>query len=98
MQAAISSHPPVPDTLAHLGELPNGHSATVVAVDARGADLGAGPLRRLMELGFLPGERVTAIRRGPGGREPLAVMVGGTLLALRWMEAASIQVQPDPVA
>lgn len=90
---------PQPETPAaqHLGELPNGTTARVVGLVPAHAELGDGPLRRLRELGFLPGEVVTAVRRGPGGREPLAVLVGGTLLALRWVEAASILVQLDAV-
>jgi ferrous iron transport protein A len=32
------------------------------------------------------------LRRGPGGREPLAVLVGETLFALRWVEAQCIEV------
>lgn len=33
------------------------------------------------------------LRRGPGGREPLAVQVGDTLFALRLLEAECIEVQ-----
>jgi ferrous iron transport protein A len=47
---------------------------------------------RLAELGFLPGESVTVLRRGPGGREPIAVQVGETVFALRALEAACIEV------
>ncbi len=47
---------------------------------------------RLAELGFLPGESVSVLRRGPGGREPLAVQVGDTVFALRALEAACIEV------
>jgi ferrous iron transport protein A len=47
---------------------------------------------RLAELGFLPGETVTVLRRGPGGREPIAVQVGETVFALRALEAACIEV------
>jgi ferrous iron transport protein A len=50
---------------------------------------------RLTELGFLPGESVTVLRRGPGGREPLAVQVGETVFALRALEAACIEVHTD---
>jgi len=34
------------------------------------------------------------LRRGPGGREPLAVVVGDTMFALRLLEARCIQVTP----
>jgi len=36
---------------------------------------------------------VRVLRRGPGGREPLAVQVGETLFALRLLEAQCIEVQ-----
>jgi Fe2+ transport system protein A len=52
-----------------------------------------GALRRLGELGFLPGEPVQLLRRGPGGREPLAVLVGETMFALRLLEAQCIEVE-----
>ena len=52
----------------------------------------AGVAQRLTELGFFPGEVVTLLRRGPGGREPIAVQIGETQFALRCIEAACIQV------
>ena len=52
----------------------------------------SGITRRLAELGFLPGEKVTVLRRGPGGREPLAVQIGDTVFALRSIEAQCIQI------
>ena len=60
------------------------------AADAAQAD---GPLLiRLGELGFIPGEPVQLLVRGPGGREPLAVLVGETMFALRWVEAHCVEV------
>jgi ferrous iron transport protein A len=35
---------------------------------------------------------VQVLRRGPGGREPLAVQVGETLFALRLVEAQCVEV------
>lgn len=75
-----------------LADLPNGARATVVSVCADGVALGAAHLRRLGELGFLPGEPVQVLHRGPGGREPLAVLVGDTMFALRLAEARCIAV------
>jgi len=77
-----------------LTDLPNGSRALVHGVVAGSADVDAVTLRRLGEIGFIPGEPVQLLRRGPGGREPLAVMVGETLFALRWLEAQCIEVQP----
>ena len=42
---------------------------------------------------FIAGEPVRMLRRGPGGREPLAVQVGETLFALRLLEAQCIRVR-----
>ncbi len=79
-----------------LNDLPDGAHATVAAVLPRSTELEPGDLRRLGELGFIPGEPVWLLRRGPGGREPLAVQVGDTLFALRRVEAECIEVEPLP--
>ena len=78
-----------------LSDLPNGARATVQRVAAHGGDVDAAALYRLGELGFLPGEPVRLLRRGPGGREPLAVLVGETLFALRLLEARCVEVRPE---
>lgn len=75
-----------------LADLPLGARATVQRVTGRSPELDAEQMRRLAELGFLPGEPVQLLRRGPGGREPLAVLVGETMLALRLAEARCIEV------
>ena len=77
-----------------LRDLSTGSRARVIAVTSAVPELDAGELRRLGELGFIPGEPVQLLRRGPGGREPLAVQVGDTLFALRWLEACCIEVEP----
>jgi ferrous iron transport protein A len=81
-----------------LAELPLGTPATVEQVVSASADIDAAVLRRLAELGFLPGEPVRVVQRGPGGREPLAVQVGDTLFALRLLEARCIQVSTGGAA
>ena len=75
-----------------LNDLPNGAHATVAGVRASSSEVDEGTLRRLGELGFIPGEPVQLLRRGPGGREPLAVMIGDTLFGLRLLEAQCIEV------
>ena len=79
-----------------LDDLPNGAQATVCAVVSGNSAVGANALLRLSELGFIPGEPVELVRRGPGGREPLAVLVGNTLIALRKIEAQCVQVAIAP--
>ena len=81
-----------------LSDLPNGTHATVTVLDAPSEGIDASTLRRLSELGFIPGEPVRLLRRGPGGREPLAVLIGETLLGLRLVEARCVRVAPMPAA
>jgi len=78
-----------------LADLPLGTRATVHRVTGHAPELDAGQMQRLGELGFLPGEPVQLVRRGPGGREPLAVLVGETMLALRLVEARCVEVSVE---
>ena len=76
-----------------LHELADGSRARVARVVSASPEIDAVALRRLGELGFLPGEPVRLLRRGPGGREPIAVVVGETMFALRLLEAQCIEVE-----
>ena len=76
-----------------LADLPNGAHAVVRRVADASAEFDLAMLQRLGELGFIPGESLQLMRRGPGGREPLAVRVGDTLFALRLCEARCIEVE-----
>jgi len=76
-----------------LSDLPTGKCATVEAVVASSEKIQTATLQRLKALGFIEGEPVQILRRGPGGREPLAVQIGETLFALRLLEAQCIQVR-----
>ena len=78
-----------------LHQLADGARATVARVVSASSEIDAVALRRLGELGFLPGEPVQLLRRGPGGREPLAVLIGETMFALRLLEAQCIEVRLD---
>jgi ferrous iron transport protein A len=75
-----------------LTDLADGACAIVRALAPASADIDTATLRRLGELGFLPGEPLQVLRRGPGGREPLAVRIGDTMFALRLLEAQCIEV------
>jgi ferrous iron transport protein A len=49
---------------------------------------------RLIEIGFLPGEKVRVIAVGHPGDDPIAVRLGATTFALRRFEAAFVRVEP----
>ena len=81
--------------LLALTDLANGQRGVIASVQASGELVDAATVQRLNELGFLPGEPVRLLQRGPGGREPIAVQVGDTLFALRWVEARCVDVLPE---
>lgn len=73
-----------------LSDLETGAVATVAAVqDAGPGDLVA---RRLRDIGFVDGETVRLVTRGPLGGEPLLVQVGFTRFAMRRQEAARVRL------
>lgn len=75
-------------------------SDTGVVGDSAGSTIG----RRLIEIGFVPGETVQVIEEVWPGGDPLAVRVGGSVFALRRREARAVLVTPgtrspaDPAA
>jgi ferrous iron transport protein A len=89
------SDPPVTDPLT-LADLPLNVPARVVAVRPAGATQESRELAlRLLEIGFMDGERVRVIAQGHPGREPVAVRIGGTTFALRRFEAEQVLVEVD---
>ena len=72
---------------ATLVDLRRGDAAILDRIDLPGDDA-----RRLMELGFLPGTRVTAGLSAPGG-DPRVFQVDGSEIALRRETARRLKVQ-----
>jgi ferrous iron transport protein A len=54
--------------------------------------------QRLRELGFVSGEPVRIVARGPIGGDPLLVQIGSTRFALRRAEAARVTVSQEAAA
>lgn len=79
-----------PAAACRLADLAVNAEGRVAALCAEGEAL----LRRLADLGFVPGEYVRVVARGALGGEPLAVRVGRSTFALRRHEAACVQVLP----
>jgi len=78
--------------MTSLDQLALHQTATVSSVQAADAAMTPELVRRLAELGFLPGERVRIVARGVPGGTPLAVRIGTSTFALRLIEARSVQV------
>jgi len=75
-----------------LSQLRPGMTATIVAVGSA-ADGVSQPELRLLELGFIAGERVQVVAEARPGRDPFVVRVGNTQFALRRCEAQNIWVE-----
>lgn len=103
---ATTRHAPASHELAtaSLADLDVGAFATIHAVmpsDDGDAEL----VMRLIEIGFVPGERVRIVAVGRPGREPIAVRlaatdsgrraVNGATFAMRRYEAGLVRVVPD---
>ena len=83
-------------TIVTLDSLLAGQGGTVIHLaPSAQADAGVDVSRRLMELGFVPGERIRVLKRGMPGGDPIAVRVGQSTFALRRFEAALISIQPE---
>jgi ferrous iron transport protein A len=74
-----------------LSDLPAGIDAIVDFVQDRVP--GDAIARRLRDLGFVSGEVVRLLTRGPLGGDPLLVQVGFTRFAMRGGEAARVQLR-----
>lgn len=72
-----------------LDKLLPGQEATVAALETTGANR-----RRLMDLGILPGTKLTAEMRSPLG-DPTAYRIRGAVIALRREQAQQIQITLD---
>ncbi len=77
-----------------LSALRPGESGIVVGVGSPGV---VTPLeRRLIELGFVNGERVEILAEARPGRDPFVVRVGQTTLALRRREVQAVWIEVPP--
>ncbi|MFD2175723.1 FeoA family protein [Rhodobacter lacus] len=70
----------------------SGHVHSIIPADHSAALPAAEMERRLIELGFVEGARVTILHEGLFGRDPIAVRINGTTVALRRREAMAILV------
>ena len=73
--------------LTPMSELARGESGTIKRIDHKG-----NMRRRLMDIGFNIGERVTLLTRAPLG-EPSAFYIKGSVIALRKSDARLIIVK-----
>jgi ferrous iron transport protein A len=95
MQDGIMIERVSPAKTASLGLARKGFRGRIhtIAAAATASDTKAAELeRRLLELGFVEGAQVEILHEGPLGRDPIAVRVNNTTIALRRREAMAVLV------
>jgi ferrous iron transport protein A len=75
----------------NLSQLKQGTTAYIKSVQSKSADDTIG--QRLVELGFVQGERVVCLSLAPFGGDPILVQIGFTRFALRKNEAARVLIE-----
>ncbi len=93
MKSHPAHHTAVGTPPTTLDKLPVRAKAIIADIKPGSHDGGA-LKRRLMELGFVPGEQVQVLRRVFAGRGPLAVRIGTSTFARRKLESSLIEVIP----
>jgi Fe2+ transport system protein FeoA len=83
-----------------LATLRKGARGTVISVGVDGAAgilmgdvAGSTVVRRLLEIGFVPGEQIEVIEEIRPGGDPIAVRIGTSMFALRRREAQAVLVR-----
>jgi len=67
-----------------------------VAAITIGDGAGSSIARRLLEVGFVPGEHIEVIGESRPGGDPIAVRIGCSIFALRRREAQAVMVTLEP--
>lgn len=75
--------------MCQLDKLNPGQSATIIGFEKDG-----NVTRRLMELGLVPGRKITLVRQAPL-RDPVQLKVGSSRLFIRRAEASLVQVDTE---
>ena len=82
--------PEISENIKSVADMKTGDTALITSVGDDCLDIHCHCLR-LMELGFTPGQEVTVVAKSPF-KDPLAVSVRGTIIALRKSEAECIKI------
>ncbi len=100
-EIAIEGDAPV-SAIRSLARLHKGARGVVSAVAADesaeatvGDVAGSTIARRLVELGFVAGERIEVLEEVRPGGDPIAVRIGSSMFALRRREAQAVLVQVE---
>ncbi|MFA6750458.1 MAG: Ferrous iron transport protein A [bacterium ADurb.Bin157] len=73
-----------------LADLPEGHTATI-----RDIDVDSPTAQRLLDLGFIPGTKIRAIKKAPMG-DPTTFEIRGYQMGLRRSESELIDIEIKP--
>ncbi len=81
--------------ICNLSQLKKGDCATIMGLANADEKRPESIRTRLLELGFLPGEKISIIAESFFGKDPIAVRIGNASFALRRLEASMIYVSKN---
>jgi len=82
-------------TAVSLGSADKGFRGRIVGVGGPAGGPAGELERRLLEIRFVEGAPVEIVHEGPVARDPIAIRVNETTVALRRREANAILAEPD---
>jgi ferrous iron transport protein A len=88
----MANEPEAPRVIS-LGELSRGAVATVESLDCPVCEESSDLEERLLDLGFIEGTSLEIVHEGPWGRDPIAVRILDTVIAIRRVDAQAIKVR-----
>lgn len=83
------------EKFCRLDQLQKGDKATILGLAEPTDNQPAFIRSRLMELGFIPGEKISILAKSILGCDPIAIRVGDGTFALRNLEASMVFVDPN---
>ena len=81
--------------ICNLSQLKKGDYGTIMGIANADESRPESIRTRLLELGFLPGEKIFIVAESFWGRDPIAVRIGNATFALRRLEASMIYITKD---
>jgi ferrous iron transport protein A len=95
MDSCVQWHNTVLLPLSRLAKGARGVVSAVLTDESDGGGVGAAIARRLLEIGFVAGERIEIVGKIWPGGDPVAVRVGSSIFALRRREAQAVMVHVE---
>lgn len=96
LDAPVDAGAQITPSFSTLADMKKGDEGVVARVRGSDGEEESAIRTRLIELGFVPGERIRVVAQSIFGGMPLAIRLGSSTFALRRHEAEFIEILPPP--